>query len=97
MTLKVCGYAALHGLKVGFYGGTEKNVALLLSELARRYSGPNIVYSYSPPFRKLTLEEDAQARDRKLRGADIVRRAAMSETGAVEAEHRGLPVAGGRA
>ena len=62
ITLKVCEYAALHGLKVGFYGGTEKSVASLLSEMERRYPGLNIVYSYSPPFRRLTPEEDTKVR-----------------------------------
>jgi N-acetylglucosaminyldiphosphoundecaprenol N-acetyl-beta-D-mannosaminyltransferase len=62
MTLKLCEYAALHGLKVGFYGGTEKSLALLLSELTRKYSELNIVYSCSPPFRKLTSEEDTKVR-----------------------------------
>lgn len=62
MTLKVCEHAALHGLKVGLYGGTQQTVAALLSELERRYSGIKVVYSYSPPFRELTPEEDARVR-----------------------------------
>jgi len=62
MTLEVCEYAAVHGLKVGFYGGTEKSLRSLCSELRRRYSGLDIVYSYSPPFRSLTSKEDTQIR-----------------------------------
>jgi N-acetylglucosaminyldiphosphoundecaprenol N-acetyl-beta-D-mannosaminyltransferase len=62
LTLKVCEYAALHGLKVGFYGGTEKSLTSLVYELKRRYPAVQIVSSYSPPFRKLTPEEDTQVR-----------------------------------
>jgi N-acetylglucosaminyldiphosphoundecaprenol N-acetyl-beta-D-mannosaminyltransferase len=62
MTLKVCEYAALHGMKVGFYGGTEKSLESLCAELGRRYPGLDVVYSYSPPFRKPTPEEDAEVR-----------------------------------
>ena len=62
MTLKVCEYAALHGVKVGCYGGTEKSLAAMCAELRRRYSGLDIVYAFSPPFRKLTADEDAKVR-----------------------------------
>jgi N-acetylglucosaminyldiphosphoundecaprenol N-acetyl-beta-D-mannosaminyltransferase len=63
MTLEVCEYAALQGLKVGFYGGTEKSLPAMVSELKRKYSGLDVVYSYSPPFRKLTPQEDARVRE----------------------------------
>ena len=62
MTLKVCEHAAKNGLKVGFYGGTEKSLAALLAEVEKRYLGINVVYSCAPPFRPLTEEEDARVR-----------------------------------
>jgi N-acetylglucosaminyldiphosphoundecaprenol N-acetyl-beta-D-mannosaminyltransferase len=62
MTLKVCEYAAVHGVKIGCYGGTEKSLESMCAELRRRYSGLDIVYAYSPPFRELTAEEDASVR-----------------------------------
>jgi N-acetylglucosaminyldiphosphoundecaprenol N-acetyl-beta-D-mannosaminyltransferase len=62
MTLKVCEHTARHGIKVGFYGGTEKSLASLLSEIEKRYPGIEVVYSWSPPFRKLTSEEDDRVR-----------------------------------
>lgn len=73
LTLKVCEAAQPHGLKIGFYGGTEKSLAFLVSELIRRYPAVQIVYSYSPPFRKLTSEEDAHIRqDIENSGAQIL-------------------------
>lgn len=62
MTLKVCQYAAQNGLKVGFYGGTEKSLLALVLELKRRYPGLDVAYSYAPPFRKLSAEEDERVR-----------------------------------
>ncbi len=62
MMLKVCEHAARSGLKVGFYGGTEKSLAALLAEIEKRYPGIDVVYSCSPPFRKLTPQEDATVR-----------------------------------
>jgi N-acetylglucosaminyldiphosphoundecaprenol N-acetyl-beta-D-mannosaminyltransferase len=73
MTLKVCEYAAVHGIKVGFYGGTEKSLAAMCAELRRRYAGIDIAYAYSPPFRKLTPEEDANVRQEIERsGAQVL-------------------------
>lgn len=60
MTLKVCEYAAQNGLRVGFYGGTERSLSALVRELTRAYPGLEVAYSYAPPFRKLTGEEDAR-------------------------------------
>jgi N-acetylglucosaminyldiphosphoundecaprenol N-acetyl-beta-D-mannosaminyltransferase len=62
MTLKVCEYAAQNGLSVGFYGGTEKSLSALVLKLKRKYPGLEVPYSYAPPFRKLTAEEDARVR-----------------------------------
>lgn len=46
------------GVPIGFYGGTESTLARLVAEVEARYPGINIVYKMSPPFRKLSDEED---------------------------------------
>ena len=46
------------GIPVGFYGGTESTLAKLISEVEARYPGINIAFKMSPPFRKLSDEED---------------------------------------
>jgi hypothetical protein len=78
--------AALHGLKVGFYGGTENSVELLLSELARMYSRLKrrlfLFASRSKAY--ASRRRKGPARDRNLRGADIIRPAGMSQTGEVD-------------
>jgi N-acetylglucosaminyldiphosphoundecaprenol N-acetyl-beta-D-mannosaminyltransferase len=45
-------------IPVGFYGGEEETLAKLIGEVRRRYSGINIAFTMSPPFRTLTAEED---------------------------------------
>jgi len=62
MTLKVCEHAAKQGLRVGFYGGTEKSLASLVAEVKKRYPQIRVTYAYSPPFRRLTPEEDMKVR-----------------------------------
>lgn len=46
------------GIPIGFYGGDEATLAKLIFEVERQYPGINIVFKMSPPFRKLTEEED---------------------------------------
>ena len=46
------------GIPIGFYGGTESTLAKLVAEVKARYPGINIVFTMSPPFRKLSDEED---------------------------------------
>jgi N-acetylglucosaminyldiphosphoundecaprenol N-acetyl-beta-D-mannosaminyltransferase len=73
MTLLVCEHAAKHGLRVGFYGGTEKSLTALVTEVKRRYQGIQVVYAFSPPFRPVTPEEDAKVRaEIETSGAQIL-------------------------
>lgn len=58
LTLHVCEAAAQAGVPVGLYGGSEATLARLVQELTLRYPGLKIVYSHSPPFRKLTSVEE---------------------------------------
>jgi len=46
------------GLKVGFYGGAPEVLPKLLSYVAARHPNLQVAYSFSPPFRPLTAEED---------------------------------------
>jgi N-acetylglucosaminyldiphosphoundecaprenol N-acetyl-beta-D-mannosaminyltransferase len=57
-TLALLGAAQTSGMPVGFYGGDEATLALLVSEVRRRFPDVRIVYQVSPPFRKLSKEED---------------------------------------
>lgn len=58
LTLHVCEAAAREGIPVGFYGGRPETLQRLVHNLTQRYPGLRVVYTYSPPFRPLTEEED---------------------------------------
>ena len=45
---------------VGFYGGSPTVLERLLANLRQRYPALRIAYAWSPPFRRLTSEEDAR-------------------------------------
>lgn len=55
----LCEEAARRGVPVGFYGGTPDVVRDLLAELSRRAPALDVAYQYCPPFRPLTVAEDA--------------------------------------
>ena len=48
------------GYRHYFYGSTEETLQLLEQKLKIKYPGLNIVGMYSPPFRKLSVEEDRE-------------------------------------
>lgn len=54
----VCERAARRGWTSYFYGGAEGVPELLAERLQTRYPGLRVVGTYSPPFRKLTPEEE---------------------------------------
>ncbi|HEX5880040.1 MAG TPA: WecB/TagA/CpsF family glycosyltransferase [Actinomycetota bacterium] len=58
LTPMLCEHAAALGVPVGFYGGTPAVLHDLTAILARRYPALRVAYSYSPPFRPLTPDED---------------------------------------
>lgn len=65
--------AAREQVPVGFYGGTPGSLEKLLAELRRRYPRLRVAYSFSPPFRPLTAEEDERvARDIEASRARIL-------------------------
>lgn len=56
---ELCGLSAERSINIGLYGGSSDQVLEQVKvELYKTYPGINIVYSYSPPFRSLTTEED---------------------------------------
>ncbi len=58
LTLNLCQKAQELGIPVGFYGGTPDTLDLLVVNLREKYPSLNIVYTFSPPFRPLTSQED---------------------------------------
>ena len=56
-----------------FYGASPETIAKLEENLRKRYPGIEIRGLYSPPFRRLTAEEDAADIDRiNASGADLI-------------------------
>lgn len=52
--------AEASGIPVGFYGGSESALDLLISTVRERFPDLEITFSMSPPFRPLNPEEDAE-------------------------------------
>jgi N-acetylglucosaminyldiphosphoundecaprenol N-acetyl-beta-D-mannosaminyltransferase len=55
-----CELARQRGFTNYFYGDTNETLALASERLRQKHPGVKIVGAYSPPFRLLTAEEDAQ-------------------------------------
>jgi N-acetylglucosaminyldiphosphoundecaprenol N-acetyl-beta-D-mannosaminyltransferase len=73
LTLYVCEAAAEAGLPIGLYGGTEDSLEDFSALLASRYPGIRITCKIAPPFRPLSLEEDAAVSARIIQsGARIL-------------------------
>jgi N-acetylglucosaminyldiphosphoundecaprenol N-acetyl-beta-D-mannosaminyltransferase len=53
-------HAERDGLNVGFYGGSPEVVERIIERAHGEYPRLQISYAYSPPFRALTVEEDAE-------------------------------------
>jgi N-acetylglucosaminyldiphosphoundecaprenol N-acetyl-beta-D-mannosaminyltransferase len=64
LMLEFCRTTASHGLRHFFYGGADGVADALAAEMAARFPGLVVAGTFSPPFRPMTPEEDA----------DIVRR-----------------------
>ena len=52
--------AAAEGRPVGFYGGAPEVLDRLVDIVSERFPALQVAYAYSPPFRPLTMEEDAR-------------------------------------
>lgn len=59
LMMLLCEYAEQGGLKVGFYGGQSEVVDAIVRRAERDFPELKVVYAFSPPFRPLTEEEDA--------------------------------------
>lgn len=59
LTPKLCAKASETGRRVGFLGGTEDTLAALSQRLRRDFPDLDIAFSYAPPFRPLTDDEDS--------------------------------------
>lgn len=60
LMLEVCRQAAERGLKIGLYGSSPECLELLKERLPKIAPGIQVVYTYSPPFRALSLQEDSE-------------------------------------
>lgn len=56
----ICQRAADLGLPVGFYGGTDEVLGKMIDRLKHQIPALKVAYSFSPPFRPLTPDEDAE-------------------------------------
>ena len=60
LMLAICRRSVNYGYKHFFYGGAPGVPELLAQRLQGRFPGLNVIGMYSPPFRPLTPEEDAE-------------------------------------
>lgn len=58
---RYCAQAARTGESIYLYGGSEETLDILQRKLIDAHPGLRIAGAWSPPFRALTLEEDAEA------------------------------------
>jgi N-acetylglucosaminyldiphosphoundecaprenol N-acetyl-beta-D-mannosaminyltransferase len=73
LMLRLCDRAALEGIPIYLYGSSPEVIKALSENLIGRYDGLVIAGAESPPFRKLTAEEDQEMVDRiNDSGAGIV-------------------------
>lgn len=59
LMLHVLESAAREKIPIGFYGGTPEVLESLIKRVQARYQDLNVAFSYSPPFRAMSREENA--------------------------------------
>ncbi len=57
-------HAEQSGLRVGFYGGKQEVIDAMVERAKKQHPTLDIAYAFSPPFRPLTAEEDAEITDK---------------------------------
>ena len=60
LMMMLCEYAAENNLSVGFYGGRQEVLDAIRERARKELPNLRVVYAFSPPFRPLTEEEDAE-------------------------------------
>jgi exopolysaccharide biosynthesis WecB/TagA/CpsF family protein len=60
LMLRLCERAAAEGISIYLYGSSPEIIDALITNLTQRYEGLIIAGAESPPFRKLSAEEDAE-------------------------------------
>jgi N-acetylglucosaminyldiphosphoundecaprenol N-acetyl-beta-D-mannosaminyltransferase len=69
-TVRLLEAAQQRQIPIGFYGGSETALRLLTQRVQQQFPRIQIVYAFSPPFRKLSSDEDAEiVRDINASGA----------------------------
>ncbi|WP_183743219.1 WecB/TagA/CpsF family glycosyltransferase [Rhizobium sp. BK196] len=73
LMLSVFGAGISKGLRHFLYGATAETLEQLRTRLLEKFPQARIIGSYAPPFRQLSMQEEADIADRLNRsGADIV-------------------------
>lgn len=73
LMLSICERAETEGIGVALYGSTQRTLDRLAAGLLARYPRLDLRYTCSPPFRSLTIEEDAAVVEQmRSSGARIV-------------------------
>lgn len=63
LMLRICRISPEHGIRHFFYGGREGVAETLRENLCRKFPELEVVGTYTPPFRPLNEEENAQLAD----------------------------------
>lgn len=58
LTLRLLATAEENEIPVGFFGGEPETLDLLVKNVHQQFPGVQIAYTFSPPFRPISLEED---------------------------------------
>jgi N-acetylglucosaminyldiphosphoundecaprenol N-acetyl-beta-D-mannosaminyltransferase len=58
LTLRLLASAEENGIPIGFFGSTPETLGLLVKNVHQQFPGVQIAYTFSPPFRPISPEED---------------------------------------
>jgi N-acetylglucosaminyldiphosphoundecaprenol N-acetyl-beta-D-mannosaminyltransferase len=60
LAIRLVEASAQSSIPIGFYGGSPEVLERLVNKIRKEYPSAEIAYSFSPPFRPTSSEEDAQ-------------------------------------
>jgi N-acetylglucosaminyldiphosphoundecaprenol N-acetyl-beta-D-mannosaminyltransferase len=73
LTEKLLQKASEESIPIGFFGSTPEVLRILVTNVKKEYPKVDIVYAYSPPFKRISDEEDLEITKRiNLSGARIL-------------------------